>query len=167
MNNMTYKIRRPTAKDAKIVRKMSGDLERAMAALFKNQGMPDFAKEPAIEARFSTKTHAKWFAGITGKDIDLDHLWCVLEVDGNVGGYIYAKVVEKNSKGHLDSLYILKEYRGNGYAIELVKHVIKWFKSKKVRFVDISVDAPNHPAKKLYEKLGFVCTSYHYNKKLS
>jgi ribosomal protein S18 acetylase RimI-like enzyme len=166
MDDMTYKIRRPTAKDAKIVRKMSGDLERAMATLFKKNSMPAFAEKPTIEERFSIKEHAEWFAGINGKDIDLDHMWYVLEVDGVVGGYIYAKVTKKNYEGHLDSLYIMKEYRGKGYAIDMVKKVLKWFKLKSVKFVEISVDYPNLPAKKLYEKLGFVITTYHYSKKL-
>ncbi|MBT3582254.1 GNAT family N-acetyltransferase [Candidatus Woesearchaeota archaeon] len=161
-----HKIRRAEPKDAKQVRQMSIDLEEAMFDLHKKNKQTIFAQKPVIASKHSVKDHAEWFAGMDGKkDIDLTHMWYVLEVDGNVVGYINGQL-EKENVGHLDSLYILKSYRGKGYATAMVKKIKKWFKLKKVKFIDISVDAPNKPAQKLYEKLGFVKKTHIYGLKV-
>ena len=161
-----YKIRRAEARDAEQVRAMSIALEEAMFDLFKKKQQIIFAQKPVIASKHSIKDHENWFSGTVGKnDVDLTHMWYVLEVDGNVVGYINGQI-EKGNVGHLDSLYILKTYRSKGYASKMVKKMQKWFKLKKVKFIDISVDAPNKPAQKLYEKLGFVRKTYLYGLKV-
>jgi ribosomal protein S18 acetylase RimI-like enzyme len=161
-----YKIRRAEAKDAEQVRLMSIALEEAMFDLFKKKKQTVFANKPVIASKHSVKDHAEWFGGMVGKpDEVLTHMWYVLEVDGKVVGYINGQP-EKGNVGHLDSLYILKQYRGKGYAVAMVKKMKKWFQLKKVKFIDISVDGPNKPAQKLYEKLGFVKTTYTYGLKI-
>jgi ribosomal protein S18 acetylase RimI-like enzyme len=161
-----YKIRRAEAKDAEQVRAMSTALEEAMYELHKNKKQTIFAQKPSIARKYSVKDHAEWFAGMVGKnDEELTHMWYVLEVDGKVVGYTNGQP-EKGNVGHLDSLYILKAYRGKGYATVMVKKMKAWFKLKKVKFIDISVDGPNKPAQKLYEKLGFVKKTYIYGLKV-
>jgi len=60
-----------------------------------------------------------------------------------------------NKIGHLGSVYVEKPYRRKGITKKLLKEIIKWFKSKKLEYMDIYYLDKNNIAKKTWHKLGF------------
>ena len=52
-------------------------------------------------------------------------------------------------------LYVLKEYRNNGVATELINSFIKWSKEKNAYYIDLKVCNLNENAIKIYKKFGF------------
>ena len=57
---------------------------------------------------------------------------------------------------HLNNIAIGKQFRGNGAAIHLLKNMISYLNDIKVYSVLLEVSSSNLPARKLYEKMGFV-----------
>jgi ribosomal protein S18 acetylase RimI-like enzyme len=167
-------IRRAEAKDAKIVHVFNINLQKEMASLFKKTpDLKQFAKTQLINPKtYSVSDVKEWISGMHGKsDESLDNMWYVAEFEGTVIGFIYGEIIQSktsivNRTGHLDALYIAKSYRKNGYATKLINEIMQWFKLKKIKYIDISVDFPNKKVQNLYEKLGFVKTTYIYNKKI-
>ena len=57
---------------------------------------------------------------------------------------------------HLNTIAVAKRFRENGTAIHLLKNMISYLKEVKVKSVFLEVSSSNLPARKLYEKMGFV-----------
>lgn len=77
-----------------------------------------------------------------------------------VVGYIYGYLqnngdCKNNAVCTLDALYVLKEYRNNGIATELINSFIKWVKNKDAHYIDLKVCNLNEEAIKLYKKFKF------------
>ncbi len=88
----------------------------------------------------------------------------VAEVDGEVAGYVMARVelgwgitkLGLIKKGHIVSLAVLEEYRRRGIGTALMLAALEGLKSYEAKEVYLEVRVSNIPAIKLYEKLGFV-----------
>jgi len=85
----------------------------------------------------------------------------VAEVNGKIVGTMYGSIkkrppVMKVKKfGHLGDAFILKKYRKRGIGGKLTKELMKWFKSKRVEFVELEVDVRNKIGLKSWKRLGF------------
>jgi len=85
----------------------------------------------------------------------------VTEVNGKIVGTMYGEIRERppimevKKFGHLGDAFILKEYRKRGVGKKLTKELMKWFKSKRVKFVELEVDVRNEIGLKSWERLGF------------
>lgn len=78
-------------------------------------------------------------------------------IDNQIIGYTYLKyLANDNKKGYLiDGLYILENYRGQGYAKKLLKYALNLLENKSLDFIDINVLGANEKARNLYKLLGF------------
>ncbi len=74
-------------------------------------------------------------------------------------GYIF--VGKTKDSGFINSLWVSKKYRNQGYATKLMKSAISKYKA-----IDLTVSISNKPAISLYKKLGFVIIGYGDNKKM-
>ena len=70
-------------------------------------------------------------------------------LDNLLIGYIFVKKCENSYL--IDGLYILEDYRNNGYASELIQFVLNNFNGD----IDINVMCKNEVALNLYKKFGF------------
>lgn len=72
-------------------------------------------------------------------------------------GKIYRtlKVAGYERSGYISNVYIKKEFRRKGIALELVKEVIKWFKQKGATNITLELYKNNSAATSLYHKMGF------------
>ena len=57
---------------------------------------------------------------------------------------------------HLNNIAVAKRFRENGTAIYLLKNMVSYLNDIKVKSVLLEVSSSNLPARKLYEKMGFV-----------
>jgi len=57
---------------------------------------------------------------------------------------------------HLNNIAVAKDFRENGTAIYLLENMILYLNDIKVNSVFLEVSSSNLPARKLYEKIGFV-----------
>ena len=78
-------------------------------------------------------------------------------IDNQIIGYTYLKYLANDNKnGYLiDGLYILENYRGQGYAKKLLKYALNLLENKSLDFIDINVLGANEKARNLYKLLGF------------
>jgi len=76
-----------------------------------------------------------------------------LEIKGEVIGFGSAYLW--NNKGVIESVYISKNYQNKGYGIKILKYLIDWMKSKKVKHIESNILTENTPSIKLHKKLGF------------
>lgn len=89
-------------------------------------------------------------------------LYCAEDTNGNVIGYVLAKLEEddENSNiihGHITSISILRTYRRLGIATKLMKQTLHMMKEYyNANFCSLHVRASNQPAFNMYNKvLGF------------
>jgi len=85
---------------------------------------------------------------------DKKQCWGTLVEKGEIIGFGSAYIKEKN-KGVIESVYIEKSSHRKGYGKEILKHLIKWLKSKKVKAIESNFLTENKPSLKLHEGLGF------------
>jgi len=57
--------------------------------------------------------------------------------------------------GYCDDLFVLPKYRSMGVGRKLLTKLLKWFKSKKIKYFEIDVYSNNEIAVKAYRSLGF------------
>ncbi len=69
---------------------------------------------------------------------------------------------EKNVLGCVSEIFVKEEHRQKGVAKKLLENLLKWFKSKRIKTIEVVVDSRNKKAIKAWESLGFV----EYQKKL-
>lgn len=80
-----------------------------------------------------------------------------IEVDGTYVAMAGVKPVDEEvAVGMLIDMYVLEEYRGNGFAKVLLQTIEKYLKDKGIQELDLLVNKNQHAAVKLYEKSGFV-----------
>ena len=74
-------------------------------------------------------------------------------------GIAYISAIDTDN-GYIDNLEVYKKYRGNGYANDIMKYILKNYKAKS-----LSVLKTNNIAINLYKKFGFKVTqSYKWDK---
>ncbi len=102
------------------------------------------------EFEWEVKNHKKYI----NKDLkDKNQYWIVLELNGLVIGFGSSYI--KDGKGVVESVYVDKGFRRKGYGIKIVKELLRWIRSKKVRVIESNLFVKNLPSLKLHEKLGF------------
>ena len=74
------------------------------------------------------------------------------EADANIG---YCVVTKDNEIGEIDSLFVRKEYQGQGVGHELMSKAFEWLKNKKCSAINIYVAEGNESVLTFYEKYGF------------
>jgi mycothiol synthase len=76
-------------------------------------------------------------------------------------GYCWAKIdhgkgaVTKEKRGRINMLGVDPNYRGKGVGRKVLIVGLTQLRSRDVRFVDLTVDSDNRPARGLYQSLGF------------
>ena len=58
-------------------------------------------------------------------------------------------------KGEIGPTFVKKEYRKRDIGKELVKKILNWFKSKDIRWIQLTTHAKNIHAINFWKKLGF------------
>lgn len=95
----------------------------------------------------------RWVDRVT----DQEQAWFTATLDGVEAGLV-GGFVEENGDGHLISLWVAPEARGQGVASLLVDRVIDWARERRVpRVILWAVDA-NSVARALYRGKGFLPT---------
>lgn len=95
----------------------------------------------------------------------------VAEKDKTLIGYIYGKVVVKPKMvlsriAIVEDWFVIKKYRGKGISLMLWNRLMKWFKKKKCRRIELDVYTTNKHAIDVYHKMGFLDKTIVMTKKL-
>lgn len=145
---MGIKVREAKAGELKDVAKLQNKLERyekrfdKKLKIHKPKALENYLKEKVLKKR-----RGKIFVAI---DADMGG------VVGFCSGWVEkAEYSIHNKIGYVSDLYIEKTYRRRGIATKLMKSLLKWFKSKKLRCVYVEAYLRNTPGIKAYKKSGF------------
>ena len=135
-------------------------------------------KDVEVVAAFAVKlfkAHAAWDRFFTpSKDVDKvcrefikrcvysrNRYLLVAEEDGKVIGYALGEVVGRppSSKirkiGFISDVYVEESFRRGGVGKQFVFEFYKWFKSKKLQYIEMTVHVKNTVGKKAWAKYGF------------
>lgn len=82
-----------------------------------------------------------------------DYRFYLTQEDGVFVGFI--AVQPQGDKLFLSKLYLLKEYRGNGFGKRMINFVFEEAKKNRFKSVYLTVNRYNTPSIEIYEKLGF------------
>ncbi len=82
------------------------------------------------------------------------HYWIVAEEKGKIIGFGQAWIKNKET-GITESVYVNKRYRKKGIGKKIMGDMIKWLKTKKLKYIESSAYLRNKPSVKLHKKLGF------------
>ncbi len=140
------KIRKAIFKDIKRINEilLEGSIQEHT---FQNPGNKKKIKENVTE---DFNHHKK---AIKKKIQDKKQCWIVLEEKGVVVGFGSTHI--KGNQGFIESVYITKEAQRKGYGKKILKYLVNWLKSKKVKHIESYLLVKNIPSLKLHEKLGF------------
>lgn len=81
--------------------------------------------------------------------------------NGKIVGYVLGVLEQRppvfkiKKVGNIYNLFVLDKYRRQRIGKRLLQYILKWFKSKKVKYAKIDVDWKNELGKKVWEKYGF------------
>ena len=106
----------------------------------------------------SDDKYIEYFTELVTSD---DSLILVAEDNGVVIGYLAGKIEDRppvfeiDTRGWIDSAYVLEEHRGQGVGKEMTEKMLGWFKEKGIRYVELSVDSRNILAPSIWKSLGF------------
>lgn len=81
------------------------------------------------------------------------HVWNEQTIIGQLEFGLKAKTTDT---GYVNLYYLATEFRGKGYAAELDKYVMQYFKLKGYRLAQLSVSPTNARALNFYLKLGWL-----------
>ncbi|MBT3464109.1 GNAT family N-acetyltransferase [archaeon] len=88
--------------------------------------------------------------------------YVIIAIDNNkIIGYMlctikkYDEIFKLKYYGSINDIYIMKKYRGKGISSKLKDESIKWFKSKKIKYISLSFNSENSLPYKIYKKWGF------------
>ena len=112
--------------------------------------IPDFSYE------FDFVNISKYDAILSDKNSTkvIQVLVATTTVDHTPVAYSLAKI-DSGNNAELDSLFVKKEYRGKGLAVELSQKAIDWMALHHPIHISVRILPNNDVAKALYEKLGF------------
>jgi len=85
----------------------------------------------------------------------------VAVVNKKIVGYMLGKIEKRppvlkvGKFGHLNDAFVLKKYRNQGIGKRLTEEFMQWFKSKKIKIVELEVDVRNKIGLKAWGSLGF------------
>jgi len=83
----------------------------------------------------------------------------VLKMMGRVGMQKHLAGAYQDDKFYVSNLAVSEEYRGKGYAVELLKKAEELAREKQYTKLSLLVELDNPHAKRIYEKFGFVETA--------
>ncbi len=92
---------------------------------------------------------------------DRNKLYLVALCAGEIVGFSIAEISRKKYQetkvveGTIARLYVIRKFRGKGVSSLLLERINRWFKTKKVKYIDICVLAKNTKAMDVYKKWGF------------
>jgi aminoglycoside 6'-N-acetyltransferase I len=96
---------------------------------------------------------------------DLNYL-IILEEDNKIVAFGQTEINKYyNKKAEIEKVYVLKEYRKNGFASKIMKELLKWLKNKEVVSITSGIFIKNTPSIKMHEKFGFGVTAVRLQKK--
>jgi len=88
-------------------------------------------------------------------------LLLVAEIDGKIVGYAKANIRKRPpiytvvEWGDISDIYVQPKFRKSGIAKKFMEEIFKWFKKKKMKYVDLYVAADNQVAQMLWKKYKF------------
>lgn len=90
------------------------------------------------------------------------------KIVGFIAGEITKKEREElfKTKGHIEDLYVLKEYRNKKLGEILINAINDWFKKNKAFYSNLEVDIINAKGVKFYKRQGYEKIMYKMIKKL-
>lgn len=135
------KIRKATKKDLKILTDFWYEEEKSHKRFDKKTSLRKDAKK-RIYAFLKSNITKSNYAAFIAEDKN--------EVIGVLQGQIKKSYFLENPDltGHYSTIFIKKEYRKKGVAKALFKSMALWFKSKKIKLVDLFVHTQNKIALK-------------------
>jgi len=81
--------------------------------------------------------------------------------DDKIIGYLIGRIIKGEryrilpKVAGLDSMFVMKEYQGEGIGSKLYYSLVKWCKSKKVKIMKVESSAQNKQGINFYRKNGF------------
>lgn len=140
---MIFKIRKATYKDSDV-------LDSLFAKLIENEQIYDdnIKDNLTMKCFFSKRINEE------------ENIILVVEDNDNIVGYIYGYIradnkIKKELEAYIESLFIIKEYRNQGLATNLINKFIEEAKKLNTKYIFIENKKDNIVAKKLYDKLNF------------
>jgi ribosomal protein S18 acetylase RimI-like enzyme len=102
---------------------------------------------PGLVASFDA-----WYGNLT-HDSEFDAALCLpaLAEDGRVAGFVQCW-----TSNFIKDLAVAPAYRGQGVGAALMHHTFALFAARGAQFVDLKVGVDEHPARRLYARLGMV-----------
>ena len=121
-------------------------------------------KKHFIELRAASPKGSAHVLDIPGLKIDTIKFWSLWK-NNQLMGCGALKFLD-NHHGEFKSIRVHDDFRGKGYGIQVINHLIGEAKKLKIKKLSLETGAGNffYPARKLFEKCGFVpCTPFaHY-----
>ncbi|MBA2177020.1 GNAT family N-acetyltransferase [Halobacillus locisalis] len=142
--DLTYSIRIATAKDADELSKVRVQGDGETENMDREKG-EDYIDDHQFQA-------------IIKNDADQpNHLFLVVDVDGEIAGYSRCAGSQLKRLAHTVEfgVCILKEFWGYGMATNLLYESIKWAESHGIKKITLRVIETNTPAIRLYRRHGF------------
>jgi len=95
---------------------------------------------------------ADWYSNLT-QDDEFDAALCVPAVTehGDVAGFAQCW-----TSNFVKDLAVAPNYRGQGIGAALMQHCFALFAARGAPYVDLKVEVDEHPARRLYARLGMV-----------
>ncbi|MFC3460323.1 GNAT family N-acetyltransferase [Massilia haematophila] len=86
--------------------------------------------------------------------------WIALDEDGAIRGHIDLRARPERAASHrcLLGMGVHRDARRIGLGASLLTHALEWAQTQGLAWVDLEVLADNGPARRLYERSGFVQT---------
>ena len=85
----------------------------------------------------------------------------VAEIDGRIIGYFIGKIERPNpcfvpeKIGKISDAFIKEKYRKSGTGRAMFSELLKWFRKKGIKHIELSVDSRNKLGIKVWQNLGF------------
>ena len=83
------------------------------------------------------------------------HIGLVKDKESGVMVAYCITTISQDNEGEIDSIYVEREYRGQGIGTELIKRSLKWMDDKGVNKKTVRVSFGNQEAVAFYERYGF------------
>lgn len=134
------------------------DIEQ-IAKLQKEYMQYHAAKDPYFEFKTNISKVWKDYAKQTIKDPT--QLIVIAEEDERIVAYMTARIVKKapiykiDQVGQIGDAYVSLSYRKRGIFTQLLEEINKWFRSKKLKYIEHPVSANNPLGLQIWKKKGF------------
>ncbi|RJS61434.1 GNAT family N-acetyltransferase [Bacillus sp. PK3_68] len=144
INDLFYTIRSAVETDAKALSEIRLQIDGETENLDREQG-EDFIDESGFKKIIADDTEGS------------NNLFLIAEVDHQIVGFVRAvgNKLRRTSHRVEFGIAVLKDYWGYAIGRNLLKELIQWGDSNRIRKISLHVLETNDKAVKLYESLGF------------